>query len=358
MTTIPTVPVWWLFGGRGIWDMCMIDAALSGQFGQQSVQFEHHVLEGKPLPEAHHGRTGIFIVLGTACAKQVELANAIIAKAGPSVIAHMGDESHDLSDRLIVRPFDNLWRQAQAPGEDRPDRYLTEGWRSETVPTIEKLRAEVPEKDLLWAFSGQVTHSERMACYQQLKGRKDGQLVGTGGFGQGLAYDDYIRLLLRCKVAPCPSGPVTADTIRLHEALEAGCLPVCNRRAPGQPKSFNYWETVFGCEPFPCVDSWDELPGLLDKLSRADGALDWSLSLAGEWWRAYKSELRRCAEADVLELMADRSLVNPQRLWHFGFDKVSDEFLLDRAKWYGYYGNDVLAAVLLLEKEGCDIRKV
>lgn len=297
------VPVWWLFGGRNVWDLSLMDAALSGRFGSRELQFEHHVLDGKPLPESHHGRTGVFIVLGTACAKQVALARSIIAKAGPSVIAHMGDESHELNDRLIVRPGDILWRQAQAPGDDWPDRRLVEGWRAETVETVNRLKREHHDKDLLWAFSGQVTHSERLACYCALKGRKDGVLKGTPGFGQGLGYDDYLRLLVRCKVAPCPSGPVTADTIRLYEALEAGCLPVCNRRAPGQPQSFNYWEEVFGCEPFPCVDNWAELPLLLEKLAGAKGALDWWLDLSSQWWAAYKHELRRFAEADVLQLM-------------------------------------------------------
>ena len=51
-------------------------------------------------------------------------------------------------------------------------------------------------------------------------------LVTSEGFSQGIAQDAYYKTLAATKVAPCPSGPITVDSMRVCEALQLGAVPV------------------------------------------------------------------------------------------------------------------------------------
>jgi hypothetical protein len=282
---------------RGCWDMGLLDAALTGKLTEPSVQFEHVMLDG-PVPA---GASGIFVLHGGTCHDNLEDTKKWIEPAGPSILVHVADECHTLDSTALLRDGDQLWQQVVNPVHAvRTSRALLSGWRSETVATIAQLRTQEIQRDLLWSFSGQVTHPTRCDCAAAASARSDGVLNCTGGFGQGLEYDGYTKLMLRSKVVLCPSGPITADTMRMYEALEAGCLVVCNRRAPSQPNSVNYWEHVLGFEPVPCVDDWrTDLPVMLDDWAAHPERLRAATECVQEWWKWYKINLQRGIERDA-----------------------------------------------------------
>jgi len=312
-----TVNVCWLKNDqgkpiRGIWDEGLLEHLLSGRLISPSLQY----LQFKVCEEVPKGEPCVIVICGSYFAPRVDDLRKQLEGRGPAIICHMADEGHLLDSSALLRPGDVWWRQIENPDAlgatnfpARPHRAMVSGWRNETIELLRAIHATKIEhqgpgpKDLLWAYSGQINHSYRAACYEELNRRRDGKMVCSHGFGQGLPYPEYLALLARAKIAICPSGPVTADTMRMYEALEAGCLPICNRRAPGQKG--NYWLHVFGQEPFPCVDDWHkELPKLLDYFAGDPYALKLKTAQALQWWADYKLSLVKGIEEDWAKVCA------------------------------------------------------
>ncbi len=89
---------------------------------------------------------------------------------------------------------DNIRIYVMSPKQGRHDKYrfLPNGYTPHTRPNL-----KLTDKNLDWAFSGQLTHTRRTQCVEALKGmaNQNGELITTEGFTQGLALDKYIDLL-------------------------------------------------------------------------------------------------------------------------------------------------------------------
>lgn len=198
-----------------------------------------------------------------------------------------------------------VWVQMPIPGvHDFAHRKLICGFPHDAPAYLELCEKEKARRMFNWGFSGQVNNQNRRNCVAQLKMCLHGYLKETPGFWQGLDRQEYYRLLADCKVAPCPSGAATPDTLRLAEALEAGCVPIADDRWPPffprrgfRPGMTGYWEYVLGEKaPFPTLTDWGEFPGLLER-SLAEWPVN-SLRLQ-EWWKSYKERMRSWLQEDV-----------------------------------------------------------
>jgi hypothetical protein len=86
--------------------------------------------------------------------------------------------------------------------------------------------------------------------------------------------------------APCPAGWENLDSFRVCEALEAGCIPIVERRP-----FYDYFRHVFGDHPMLTVADWSEAPALIAGLSKDRGALDRRRRACARWWQDYKATL-------------------------------------------------------------------
>lgn len=123
----------------------------------------------------------------------------------------------------------------------------------------------IQDKTLNWFFAGQITHSRRQMLAQQLRKMDKGFLLETDGFAKGLTKPDYISLLSTAKTVPCSPGPISVDSFRLYEALEAGCVPIADDVSPLVSYRLNYWRKLFGGEGFPTFINYDDLPDLINR---------------------------------------------------------------------------------------------
>lgn len=166
------------------------------------------------------------------------------------------------------------------------DGYLPIGY----APNCRKLVKEngMSAKSLDWFFAGQDTNSSRHACVEALKTVADGTLETTQGFAQGLEYKEYMKVMCRAKIIPCPAGPFSPDSFRLYEALEAGCIPIVENR--------EFWTMLFGEVPFPVVYNWVELPELINHYKdRPD-----INNKCQAWWLLKKRELKSAITGGLL----------------------------------------------------------
>jgi hypothetical protein len=157
-------------------------------------------------------------------------------------------------------------------------------------------------RDLDWFFAGQITHSRRHHCVRFLENIPRGELIKTGGFSQqALSRTDYYTRMSRCKIVPCPGGPVTPDTIRVAEALEAGCVPIVDSK-PGNRSEYpgGYWNYVLKqTPPFTVLDEWWQLPNLMQEELARFPQRQQELQI---WWANYKRSMQDWLRQDIEEL--------------------------------------------------------
>lgn len=300
-----SVPVFWLSRHPGIdsfgpWDTGIIQALFDGELWPHPWIFEEHrnvswIEPGDTavvvLPARHHAGDG-----------DVAWLNAELRKLRAAVLILVGDEEAVFPWREIIQDNVKFWVMIPDPVKHSDMRnwafFFGDGWKRDT-PGL--LRGELPEKRTAWSFSGQVVDNARrkaaVAGLQLAERRVKGELMQTEGFTQGMARELFLKQLARTKVAPCPAGPMTPDTFRLYEALEAGCFPIADARSAAGVT--NYWEMVYGSTPFPILDDWGTVGGHIEQAVKAWPAV---ANRASAWWIARKREMEHRLTTDLLAI--------------------------------------------------------
>ncbi len=143
---------------------------------------------------------------------------------------------------------------------------------------------------------------ERQSFSQIALESKDMYLLSSSGFGSGNQVGLYSAILENSIFAPCPAGN-SPETIRLYDALECGCIPIC------LPHDFIQSPLAlsrFGVPPFPLLSSWDELPNFLTEHKRQlrekpDAILTLQRNCIA-WWSKYKKEIAALVDARIATL--------------------------------------------------------
>lgn len=189
-----------------------------------------------------------------------------------------------------LNPVDQLW--VMTPHFERHEYPSGTNFMGEYAPPqhrkyLSRFFHYEPQHDC--SFSGQITHQRRQELAQAFDG--SGWFINkTAGFTQGLPHEDYYRLIADTKVTPGPSGPVTPDSFRVFETLEAGNVPVLDNRCPLEQPCSRYWDEIFGQQhPIPHANDWtvDLKPAVQDIVD------NWptSRNLVYSWYQQHKREL-------------------------------------------------------------------
>jgi hypothetical protein len=117
-----------------------------------------------------------------------------------------------------------------------------------------------------------------------------GRVAFTEWFGKGLAPDEYARTLANTKIAICPPGFVSHETIRHWEAMRLGCVVIS---APLPPNRF------YKGSPILQLEDWSELKPLLENLLAHPDKLLAHHQATVDWWNNI------CSETAVAGYMAE-----------------------------------------------------
>ncbi len=307
-----TVPVVWVtyrpgeIIGRGYWDQSQLEGLLDGSVW--STPHRPDVVHLDRFDAVPDGEGAIVVVPARhhAGTVYVDRLNADLARLPWCLVILTGDEESVFPWQQIRHPNMRMWIMSphQRVHAGFTGRYIGSGW---TPPTRDVLAAVVPERGQPrdFFFSGQVTHPRREECAAILN-RLDldiGSVFATAGFTQGMPQEDYLQRLASAKVAPAPSGPVSPDSFRFFEALEAGCIPVADSHA-STGDSYGFWSRLFGTAPghplpFPVVGEWAQFAELLPGLLAGWPA---NANRIGAWWENYKRDLAWALWDDVSSL--------------------------------------------------------
>lgn len=296
------VPVVWYEGVNGLEKRSRYGIAtlLNEAFdGARDFNFRHQ--------DTMSGVTaGVIVLHGEHLKFRVDEIKAALNKLQWALVVVIGDEGSVFPSYRLQAPNRTIWQQMPVPGiHDFAKRRLICGYPHDTQMHLANYDVLREDRPLTWFFSGQVNHVRRRECVAAL-GRMydsrtaDGLLIETPGFWQGLEHAEYFKRMAESKFVICPAGCSTPDTMRVAEALEAGCVPIVDglHYRPGYPKG--YWQYCLGDYiPFPIIEDWATLPGLVDALLP-----HWKVmqTQCMEWWKGYKRGMVGWLEEDLNEL--------------------------------------------------------
>jgi hypothetical protein len=141
-------------------------------------------------------------------------------------------------------------------------------------------------RSLLWSFAG-VLKSSRYEMVRALEDMRPNCIHAAETKDQRLPKSRYVELLQSSVFAPCPMGNVIMESFRLYESLEAGCIPILEKRF-----FIKYYEHLLDSPPLLFVWTWKEAKQKMAELTADPAALDHVQRETQEWWQQYKSALR------------------------------------------------------------------
>lgn len=274
---------------RGYWDYGLLDDLLK--------EFEAHEVDTLPKEDF-----GIVVIPARSHFKQIKKINQELSKLKSCLLFLMGDEETSFPIDKIKHKNILIW--VQNPKPDINDKYRKLGCGyPQAINNVENL----PDKSLDWFFAGQMTHSRRYSCVNELRKMDRGYMLTSSGFTQGLPQDEYYEKMATAKVVPCPGGPVTVDTFRLFEALELGCIPIADNESASKDWS-GFWEWLFDEPvPFPAINDYSDLNGYIHDCTENYPGLNNKIQ---SWWMRYKSKLKNKIYNDIQEL-SGKFIKNP-----------------------------------------------
>lgn len=269
------------------WDQNLLDRLFTNKLYPTGLTFQHHL--GYPATPG-----AVVMIPGRYWAgKESEITTAI-GRYGWVLAIRTSDEE-DLFDISGVEHPNLLW-WLQSPRVDRTyhARLIPLGF----PPHFNDLPARLEPKTLNVFLSAQCTHRRRKAAFAALQDIPNSLVNPTQGFTQGILRTDYRNHMAAARIAPCPSGPVTAETFRVYEALESHTIPLADDQSPSGSQGL--WNQLFPTAEFPRYTDPDRLPALIDNnLTSTEVA-----NKVTAWWIDQKRTIARALRADLQALGA------------------------------------------------------
>jgi glycosyltransferase involved in cell wall biosynthesis len=211
-------------------------------------------------------------------------------------LIHLSDENYE-DDCSTYRWCEKIFRNYYSSSLAENSKLVTfpPGYKSGFTRGLRNLPAT--ERAFVWSFAGHQRVASRAEMLDALAGLRPSKAHLTGGFNapEGLSLDDYRDLLKTTLFAPCPAGFSSVDTFRVYEALEAGCIPIVERR-----RGSDYFRRAYGAHPMPTVEAWSEatdlMTGVMERNEQEDLRQRCYL-----WWSSYKNKIKRGFQRRLLE---------------------------------------------------------
>lgn len=292
------IPVCWYEGVNGLEKRSRYGIAtlLNEAFdGARAFEFRHQ----DTMDDTEGG--AVVVLHGEHLRTRLDAIKTSLEALPWALVVIIGDEGSVFHSERLIASNRILWQQMPVPGRhDFAKRKLICGYPHDTQMHLVNYDVTKVDRPHNWFFSGQVNHIRRRQCVESLKQRSDGVLIETPGFWQGLDHSEYFRKMADSKLVICPAGCSTPDTMRVAEALEAGCLPIVDARHHRVGYPDGYWNYTLGEQPpFPLVQEWKNSQEIIDQALH-----EWPANRDRciEWWKQYKRNHVKWLEEDLWEL--------------------------------------------------------
>lgn len=157
------------------------------------------------------------------------------------------------------------------------------------------------QRRLIWSFAGEIRNT-RVELVKYFDAVPYGKVVDTK-YDESLTPAEYDEMLRETVFAPCGMGNIITETWRVYEAIEAGAIPLIERRV-----TLDYYRGLLGEHPIPTFRNWRSAAQFVHTLTNDEVALDSLQRQVAGWWVGYKEKLVRRV-ADQLSTSHNASLV-------------------------------------------------
>lgn len=169
-----------------------------------------------------------------------------------------------------------------------------------------------------WTMLGMMNKSTRPDAVRALLPVQPGYWYASDGWTPGAAtaagnsYQNqstasYRELLAESAFCPSPMGNVQQETNRPFEALEAGSIPLLERRW-----LMDAHRALLGNHPLPTFPNWKKAAAFAQSMWNDKQALDQLQAECLKWWQSYKADLSAEAVAFAERLWMDIPAGNSQ----------------------------------------------
>ena len=163
-----------------------------------------------------------------------------------------------------------------------------------------------------WSFLGQVSKASRPDMVKALTPIAPHYCHATDGIIPHIfPQTEYQHILLSSAFAPCPMGNVNLDSYRVYEALEAGAIPIVERRL-----TLDYFHHLLGKHPLPTLGSWGEARRLIQRLTKQPQTLNELQRQCIEWWEQYKGHLREQIALFIQDCSSQDPWLSATSFWY------------------------------------------
>ncbi|HEY3144178.1 MAG TPA: hypothetical protein VGJ86_23815 [Acidimicrobiales bacterium] len=219
-----------------------------------------------------------------------------VRRLGSVGLLHISDQRY--RSRLdAYSSFGWVWRTYYHSGlADLDLRQIPLGPATSSPISVEPTAAAVRRPDeRLYTWTASLPDVESRAEVAEALRQVD------GGYEQQLARGDpaAVDSLYDSVFAPCPAHEGNLESSRVYEALEAGAIPIVERR-----RRLDYFHELLGDHPLPTVRLWSEAPRLMAGLLADQTRLTSLHRAILGWWTATKHTLAGSTQADVQRCFA------------------------------------------------------
>jgi hypothetical protein len=177
------------------------------------------------------------------------------------------------------------------------------------------------ERTYVWSFLGEMSKASRPDVARELSRVEPHFLFSTDRLAGWTIYnatpdgprrlprETCAEILSQSTFAPAPMGNAHTECFRTYEALEAGAIPILEKRL-----TLDYYRTLLGEHPIPTVRSWREARRLVMELIQQPARLDELQAECMTWWQNFKQSYSREVCEFLMERSADPELLTVDKL--------------------------------------------
>ena len=276
------------------WEVDWIRRMFAGLAPQEVVDGEHKLF-----------LDGAIIVDHTLTHQKARYYFEMLKRGHRFAIIHLSDEQYQ--DDCLAYQFANCvirqyWSSHTA--DSRNILAMPLGFVSGFTITRRK---PADERRFNWSFIGAINRSSRPAMIAAMRTVPSG-FEHTTGYGNKaldtldqsisikpwMNIQDYAAVLEESIFSPCPIGMQNLDSFRVYESLEAGCIPIVERRP-----NHDYFSCLLGSHPMVTVDNWDQAPAIIASLLNDPYRLETRRRQCEDWWRTYRDQFFERAQCFI-----------------------------------------------------------
>lgn len=177
----------------------------------------------------------------------------------------------------------------------------------------------------IWSFIGQIK-GYRKPMYEAFRTLYPSYTSVSNQWNSKTLTDKEVQeVYLDSAFALVPFGSIHADTMRVMEVLEWGCIPVVIKYMYE-----DYYKYIYGDHPFIVANNWDDARKIVENLWYDKVALLKKQEEVSVWYMEYKKNL----QADIRDILCDK---RPSRCKQWKYQKIGRINLWMLLTWYYHF---------------------